>query len=344
MLLTPDLERTLRRYLLGDLEEGARAELEERLVVEPDVFEAFGIVEDELTEDYLDGALSEADRRRYERHVLSGPGRRRALGFARVLRRRAATLAQPVEAGDRASRPEPTRPAPSGWGWLGSLAGSLRPPQWHPAWAAVAAALLVSLAANVWLVSRPSFPEGRVEGPKPALGRSASSPPEATAPPPVPVTTAPTARLAELEAENQRLQAALEQESRQRGRAALQGLPTPAPRSAVVTVALAAGLLRSRGSLARVTIPADATLVRLELELAADEYASYRASLRDPDGNELWAVSKLRAEVAGGRAVIVLLVPAAMLDRGDYQLKLGGVTPDGDREALASYPFRVARE
>jgi hypothetical protein len=292
MRLTPEFERTLRRYLLGDLEDAARIQLEEQLVVEPDAFKALGVVEEELTEDYLDGALSEADRRCYESHVLSCSVHRRGLGFARALRRRAATLAPPVGAGDHAARPEGA--AAAAWGWLSGLTGHLRPPRWQPAWAAVAAALLLSLAANVWLVLH-----------RPSPG----------------TTTSPA-------------------------RAAARGLEatTPRPRSGVLSVALTAGLLRSGGTLARVAVPADAAVVRLELELTADDYPSYRASLHDPDGAELWAVSKLRPEVAGDRTVVALVVPAATLGGGDYQLKLSGVTARGDREPLASYPFRVTRE
>ena len=50
MRLTPDFERTLRRYVLGDLEEDVRPELEELLVTDSDAFEALGVIEDELIE------------------------------------------------------------------------------------------------------------------------------------------------------------------------------------------------------------------------------------------------------------------------------------------------------
>ena len=54
MTPSPELEGTLRSYALGRLAEEPRLALEERLVSEPKVLEAQGIVEDELTEEYLE--------------------------------------------------------------------------------------------------------------------------------------------------------------------------------------------------------------------------------------------------------------------------------------------------
>jgi hypothetical protein len=82
-------------------------------------------------------------------------------------------------------------------------------------------------------------------------------------------------------------------------------------------------------------------VVRLLLELPGDDYPLYRAAVLDEEGEEVWAASKLRTEAAGGRTVIALVVPGALLPRGDYMVKLSGITRDGQREALASSPFRV---
>jgi hypothetical protein len=157
--LNPDLERTLRQYVLGGLEEERRGELEGRLITEPVVFEALGVIEDELIEDYLDGTGSVAERRSFEQRFLaSGEGQRR-LRLARALRHRAAALT---------SRPRAeASPARRGWptAWTEWLEDWLRPPRLQPAWAALAALLVLSLAANVWLASRPGTGLGRPAGP-----------------------------------------------------------------------------------------------------------------------------------------------------------------------------------
>jgi hypothetical protein len=258
--LAPDFEKTLRRYVLDTLEEESRLQLEERLVKDSDAFEALGVIEDELTEEYLDGALSESDTRRFEGHYLSAPDRARVPEFFSALRARATVSAagQP-----RASRWDPAR-------WL-------RPVSLQPAWlGAAAAVLLLSLAANAWLGLAPTSP-GR-------LGTS---------------------------------------------------LPT---------FTLAGGILRGEGTLARVVIPTNAEVVRLTLDLPGDEYLRYDASLYDVDGNEIWAQSRLEAERTEERTVLSLLLPTSLLPYGDYQVKVSGITEQGEPEALASYTFRAITE
>ena len=268
MRLTPELEGTLRRYVRGDLDETLRLELEELLLNDPEAFEALGVVEDELMEEYLDGGGSARERKAFEEHFASSPERRRRLSFARALRARATGEAAPpvVDA-----PPEPVERPTAGRrpSWLEALAGLLRPRQWQPAWAAVAAVLAISLAGNVWQASRRAVP----------------------------------------------------------------------PETA--TVELAADLLRAEGTLPRVSVPAGATGVRLLLELSGEDYPRYRAALLDEEGNELWVAPRLQAETARGRTSIALVVPAALLPRGDYQVKLFGITPSGEPEQLSSSPFRV---
>lgn len=261
MDLTPELERTLRRYVLGSLEEGPRAELEHRLIAEPEVFEALGVIEDELIEEYLDRAGPEADRRSLERRFLASREGQRRLRLARALKERAAAVASVprAEAG----------PARRGWptAWVATLEEWLSPILGQPALAAVTVLLALSLAVNLWLAGRP-------EGPAP-----------------------------------------------------------PA------TFALASGLLRAEGSLPRVAVPSGAEVVRLRLELPDHEYPLYRAALHDPDGAEIWSVSRLRAE--GQPPAVVLVVPAGLLPRGDCRVRLSGMGEGGEPEALATYPFRV---
>ena len=43
-------DQTLRLYVLGELRETSRLDVEERLVTDPNFFEALGMTEDDLTE------------------------------------------------------------------------------------------------------------------------------------------------------------------------------------------------------------------------------------------------------------------------------------------------------
>jgi len=263
--LTPELEATLRRFVLGGLDEAARSALEEQLVTEPDVFEALGVVEDELIEEYLDGTGSDPDRAAFEQNFLTSPQRQGRLRLAKSLRRHAS----------HGKSTETARPQPI------SKAGT---PRWQPAWLALAAALVLSLAGNLWLANRSAQPS-----------------PAAVS---VPATE-------------------------------------PASPNAIFT--LATGLLRSGGSLTRVTVPSGAEVVRLRLQLPdAVSYPTYRTTMLDEDGSEIWTVAKLRVLNADTSAVVVV-VPAELLSRGDYQVRLSGQKDAGEPEVVGTYTFRISK-
>lgn len=319
--LEPEFERTLRGYVLGTLEEEARLQLEERLVRDPDAFEGLGVVEDELTEEYLDGTLTDAEKRDFERHSLSSPERRRVPEFFSALKARASISA----AGQSRAR--------------GDSASWLRPLSLQPAWLGAAAAVLVaSLTANVWLAMRAPSREVPAEVPAELSEEPARPSPAIAAEP-------SSTLLAELTAASRELQTQLDAERREHARAKrlLQTFERAAatPKTTIPTFALAHQLLRSGGSLARVVVPPDVDVVRLVLDLPADEYPLYRAALQDVDGDEIWAQSKLKAESTDEQIVVALLVPASVLVRGDYQMKVSGLTGSGELEGLATYTFRA---
>lgn len=165
MHLTPELERTLRRFVLGGLEEGERTEVEQLLLTDPEAFEALGMIEDELIEEYLEGVGSPATRGAFEQHFLSSAEARRRLSLALALRSRA--MISPTQGQETAGpRQEAVLPAlwPPIWLW---------PRRWPPVWVGLAALLSVSLAGNAWLASR-----YRAQGER--LARS-SAPPAAEA-------------------------------------------------------------------------------------------------------------------------------------------------------------------
>ena len=270
MRLTPDVERTMRRYVLGDLEEEVlRSELEELLITDPEAFEALGVIEDELVEEYLDETGSPAERQSLERCFLSSPGGGRRLRFARTLR--ACTSAPTLR----------SQPAT-----LDEGHGRARPWAWPKAWVGLAATLALSLVGNVWQASQRerALAEARLKTPEEQQGA----------------------------------------------------------RAPMVAFTLAAGLLRGGGSVRRMSVPKDVAVVQMRLELPGDDYPLYRAALLDANGDEIWTASKLRAEGPRGLPAAVLWLPSGLLSRGDYQLKLSGVSAGGEREAVATYPFRVS--
>ena len=73
-----------RDYLLGNLTDENRAEVEERLLKDDLFFEELLILENELVDDYFAGRLAEAEKLRFESHFLVAPERHAKFRFGRV--------------------------------------------------------------------------------------------------------------------------------------------------------------------------------------------------------------------------------------------------------------------
>jgi hypothetical protein len=135
--------------------------------------------------------------------------------------------------------------------------------------------------------------------------------------------------------------ASLERQIAQRERRAF-GADSSEP--TVTSYLLAPGLFRGAGELERVLLPSGLTLVRLLLDIGVDDCESYRAALHDAEGGELWTQSQMTAETSGERTVVVLTLPSQLLPRGDYHLRLSGLSTGGDFELVARYYFRAIVE
>lgn len=114
--------------------------------------------------------------------------------------------------------------------------------------------------------------------------------------------------------------------------------------AAVVSFLLTPGASRSTGGeVKKITIPRGARAIRLQLDLAANSYRSYRAVLKTVEGpKELFVRGMLRSRVGARGASVWLSVPAKLLTRGDYQIQLSGETSTGRYENIDTYYFRVA--
>jgi uncharacterized membrane protein YccC len=87
--MNPDVENgsTLKRYMLGELDQEEQQRLEREIMTDNHTFEQLSAAEDELVEEYLEGSLSAREREKFEKHFLSTPERRQELKLAKALRR-----------------------------------------------------------------------------------------------------------------------------------------------------------------------------------------------------------------------------------------------------------------
>ena len=113
------------------------------------------------------------------------------------------------------------------------------------------------------------------------------------------------------------------------------------PIERTISLLLVAGVARDGTPLPRLVLGQGVTTVRLELglELEAEGYARYRASLRREGSSAPWRSPIL---APSSRSRVVVLVPASALSPGEYTLTLAGERTTGWEE-IADYTFRVVR-
>jgi hypothetical protein len=111
-----------------------------------------------------------------------------------------------------------------------------------------------------------------------------------------------------------------------------------------VSVWLSSNLMRgATGELTRVEVRPAAKLVRLRLELETNQYPTYRATLHEAVGSELWSQRNLAAATIDGRTGVSLTLPSELLGAGDYYVNLDGVLPTEGVEPVSRFDFRVSR-
>jgi CHAT domain-containing protein/tetratricopeptide (TPR) repeat protein len=102
MTLHPEDGVTIREYLLGNLAgEEERERVEERLLTDDEYFEELEIVKGELIDEYVGGALTNAERERFEQHFLTTRDRHRDVRLAEGVKEYAAKKKRADEKLDR---------------------------------------------------------------------------------------------------------------------------------------------------------------------------------------------------------------------------------------------------
>lgn len=82
-----DEQTVFRRYLLWELDESEREQIEERLLSEAEISEQLAIAQNDLFDDFAAGSLPEDERERFKTYFLTTPEHVRKLKFATALDR-----------------------------------------------------------------------------------------------------------------------------------------------------------------------------------------------------------------------------------------------------------------
>ena len=301
-------DRTATRYLLGRMTDEESAALEQKMLVNREVFDEVMAAEDDLIDEYLEGGLPPDERLRFERVYLSAPDRRARVEFARALREKLGR--------DRTPAPSavPSEPA-------------VAPRRPVAGWLAAAAALFAAVGVYFALDgARLRSEVGRLRRQNESASRRAAD---------------VSRQVSELQDRSARLERDLESEREEAGRLSGELALIRQQGSRVVSFLLSGGAVRGDGQLPTLTIPADVASVRVSIPTPPGAYASYRAVIQTPEGKSRWAGTGTWP--AAGAKALAVTVPASSLPAGDYILSLTGVMADGRREPAADFSFRVKR-
>jgi hypothetical protein len=144
MALNHDDQSRIREYLLGRLSDEEQEKIEERLIVDDQLFEELETSKDGLIEEYSAGELSQSDRESLENHYLASPEGRQRYTLSRAL--------------DRLAERKQRKQAPATHDRVSLLAKILGFFSWQRlAFAAGTAALVLTMATLLFLRRPPVF-------------------------------------------------------------------------------------------------------------------------------------------------------------------------------------------
>ena len=309
------LEEIMRAYLLGNLPPGEQEKLEEQLMSQDDTFAQLLIHEDELIDEYLSGGLSAQEREAFERYFLAAPERRQKLGFAQALTRYVDSV-----------RKEKKDNQPS---FVEALMALLRlqQPVVRYSFALIALVLTVGIAWPILEVVKLKNETDQLRAHQ---------------------TTSQTAfndlsqQISDEQKRNQDLTEQLRQQ--QQSHSALEEQLASIERPAIVSFPLTPGQVRDFGVMKKLVVPAAGKLVELSLSVDGENYKDYRAVLEEANGEEVVSLHRLKLMRKDGSGVIVMPIPAGLLDPGDYIVKLSGINVGKPAEDIGKYYFRISRK
>jgi uncharacterized coiled-coil protein SlyX len=316
---------SIRRYLLGDLSEQERADIEERLMSDDNLYQELLFAEDDLIDEYLFDKLPEEDRPKFKQRFLHVPELRQNVAFTAALRKHARKQPpQVVAAVQQESVPAP-RPV-SIFDWFKGLF-------MQPAFGgALATVLIAAVALNVWLVNRNSRLTNRIA----QLEAQQTSPQQQ-----LDAALKRNEELSQTVAQQQQL---LEEESRKVQALEQRNIPSPPtdkPAAGIFAVALTSGLVREadpRDRTTKISVPRDKQTVRFKLDVAPGDYRSYSAILETGDGKRKWSRQGLQFTKGN---FVPFDVPVTVVTPDDYCVVLSGAKSSKAQDEIGRYCFRV---
>ncbi len=349
MELKHEEENLTMRYLLGDLSEAEKQQIEERFFHDDAYYESLLVAEDELIYTYLCGALRQRERALFETQLEASVRRREKVAVVKALMAEAAAATK-AEAPVVAAPPQTHTPDESASWWQAIerlLAGRAVALQF-----AMAAAMLLLAIAGVWLWVQTDSLKSQVEIAEAKRRESEQKALE--------YRDQAASRTDDLQARNQTLNEQLlrEREARQeaeKARAELQrrlqeeSLKHPANPSAladsIISFALESGIRRDESEEPqRLRIPQRVRQIQLQLDLGSDDGKGfYRAEVKTFGGVLVWSNDTLSVSSASWGKAVNLLLPTRIFKNGEYELTLKRARGQSKFEDAGYYYFKIEK-
>lgn len=321
-------EESVVRYLLGQAPEEERLRLEERAFSDQEIMQSVMAVERDLIDEYVRGELSAVERQQFEKLFLASPERRRKVEFARALTSLASE--SPVNLG--VNRPV-IEPAPISWREM--MFAWLRGPRLALKFSLAAAILLVAVGVSL-LIAETARLRGRLaqlEAQRQSQQRDAETRSQ---------EEELRRQLAEQRRRNEELAGQLQQEREHLARLQKESITS---RPIIASLTLFPGLPRSSANLPKLIIPGGAQQARLRIGLErGDDHKRFQVELRTAAGQAVWSQNDLPARLTRTGRSVILYLPASLLNAGEYELTLKGVTDTDEVEILGYYYFSIVKK
>lgn len=339
----------IKRFLLGELSEEERAQVEERFLADNDFFEEVLSAEDALMDQYVLGQLSGQQLERAKTLFQTSPGQKREVEFTKklVASLRGAGLEKNQTAADIThtafaettdkihSRNEiisansESESTPGAFSLIPLDLRNLTPRSTAVGWLFVS---LVCLSLLSWVLYF-YYQKRTWEAQMAAVERTNQDARE---------------KLSELMQGKEELNRKLEDEKERRERAEeliaqLQarkpdGITKP---DRIISILLTPANLDRGGNSKTISLKAGSKRVRLQLQLGEGQHSSlYSVLLTTFDGRRVWSKDSIDAsQIKQGRLTLVL--PPSLLEHEDYRIELKGLSDSGEFVHVADYIFKV---
>jgi anti-sigma factor RsiW len=310
---------SIKKYLLGRMSTAERRQFESQYFTDNDLFHELISVEDELIDSYVRGRLSAKEQQEFESRFLTVPERVERVRFAQAL------VMYASQCQGLTARKEPVvlhRAQPNN----AKARGRFRFPRPHASalrWA-TAFLVLVLLAASAWMAGlnrRLRRELASMRDHQAAMSQQAEQSAQ---------------ELSNVKAQLREEHSITDQDENQ--------IAQGQTRSDQIGPFVLSSQIRDL-SLQRVLIlTREIQWAPIQINLERDDHPEYEVFLEDAQGNQLWHQTELKSYlVRSAQHTIRINVPAKILLRGDYALRVVGIAANGKRESVAFFSFPVER-